>query len=65
MTDPAVGSVRATDVAFDPATDSVSLVPGVAYLRTLRHAQLKVQLLAVDGATERLLGEYTFNHYPS
>jgi hypothetical protein len=65
MRDSAAGTVRMEDVAFDPAADSLSLVPGVAYLRTLRREQLRVQLVAVDHAGERVLGDYTFNHYPS
>ncbi|HEX7375364.1 MAG TPA: zf-HC2 domain-containing protein [Steroidobacteraceae bacterium] len=65
MHDPATGSVRMDDVAFDPAADSLTLVPGVAYLRTLAHAQLQVRLLTVDGVDERVIGDYTFNHYPS
>lgn len=65
MHDAAAGTVRLNDVAFDPAADSLTLVPSAEYLRTLRHAQLRVQLVAVDGADERVIASYTFNHYPS
>ena len=59
------GKHRADDVAFDPEVDSVALVTSTAYLRTLKHSQQRVRLVAVDGVEERVLGDYTFNHYPS
>ncbi len=63
--DSVAGSVRANDVAFDPAADGLTMVPSVAFLRTLRHAQQRVRLVAVDGVEERVIADYTFNHYPS
>ena len=63
--DPVAGSLRASDVAFDPAADSLTMVPSVAFLRTLRTAQQRVRLVAVDGVEERVIADYTFNHYPS
>jgi len=63
--DSVVGSMRANDVAFDPAADGVTMVPSVAFLRTLEHAQQRVRLVAVEGVDERVIADYTFNHYPS
>lgn len=57
------GKQRANDVAFD--ADGVVAVTSTAYLRTLRHSQMRVRLVAVQGADERVVGDYTFNHYPS
>lgn len=61
------GTLRAIDVAFDPAAEGLTYVPSVAYLRTLRHAQQRVRLVAVEGEgeRERVIADYTFNHYPS
>ena len=33
--DPTAGTLRLSDVAFDPEADGVTLVPSVPYLRTL------------------------------
>jgi hypothetical protein len=63
--DSVAGSMRANDIAFDPAADGVTMVPSVAFLRTLRNAQQRVRLVAVDGVEERVIADYTFNHYPS
>lgn len=63
--DPNLGSVRVSDVPFDPAADGVMTVPGAGYLRTLRHNVQRARLVAVDGPQERVLGDYTFRHYPS
>jgi Putative zinc-finger len=53
---------RMEDVAFDPAADEVVLAPNVTRLRQLTSATVRVELLAVDDASERIIGEYTFNH---
>jgi hypothetical protein len=63
--DPTAGTQRAIDVAFDPETDSLTMVPSVSYLRTLGHARQRVQLVTVEGADERVIADYTFNHSPS
>jgi hypothetical protein len=55
---------RAEDVAFDPAAEEVVLASNVAELRRLAFATQRVQLLAVGDATERVIGDYTFNHSP-
>lgn len=63
--DPDAGtSQRLEDVAFDPSSDEVVLVPSVKELRRLTHARMRVELLAVASTAERKLGEYSFNHYP-
>lgn len=63
--DSVAGSMRASDVAFDPTADGVTMVPSVAFLRTLEHAQQRVRLVVVEGVEERVLADYTFNHHPS
>jgi len=63
--DSTAGTQRATDVAFDPGTDSLTMVPSVSYLRTLGHARQRVRLVTVEGGDERLIADYTFNHSPS
>jgi hypothetical protein len=63
--DSVAGSMRVNDIAFDPAAGGVTMVPSVAFLRTLEHAHQRVRLVAVDGVEERVIADYTFNHYPS
>ena len=53
---------RAEDVAFDSSSDEVVLLPDVAELRQVTSKTLRVQLLAVERATERVVADYTFNH---
>jgi hypothetical protein len=65
MHDSEIGTLRATDVAFDPDGDSVTYVPSTSFLRSLGHAQQRVELVAVEGADERVIADYTFNHHPS
>ncbi len=55
---------RLENVAFDPASDEVVMAPSVIELRRLTRATQRVELLAVQSTAEKLLGEYTFNHYP-
>jgi hypothetical protein len=63
--DSIAGSMRVNDVAFDPASGDVTMVPSVAFLRTLRNEQQRVRLVALEGVEERVIADYTFNHYPS
>ena len=65
MQDPSAGTLRVSDVAFDPEADSLTFVPSVSYLRTLGHSQHRVRLVAVEGVDERVIADYTFNHSPS
>jgi hypothetical protein len=59
------GKFRVRDVAFDPDAESLVTVTSTAYLRTLKHSRQRVQLVAVEGVQERVIADYTFNHYPS
>lgn len=59
------GKHRANDVAFDPSADGLVAVTDTAHLRTLKHSRQRVRLVAVEGVEERVIGDYTFNHYPS
>ena len=53
------------DVAFDPSAGALVTVTSTAYLKTLKHSRQRVRLVAVDGVNERVVADYTFNHYPS
>jgi hypothetical protein len=55
---------RMKDVAFDPASDEVVLLPNVAQLRQLGTAIARAELVAVENTAERVIGVYTFNHTP-
>ena len=59
------GKHRANDVAFDPGADTIAAVTSTAYVKSLKHSQQRVRLVAVDGADERVIADYTFNHSPS
>jgi hypothetical protein len=66
LEDPAMGMRhRATDIAFDPATDRVAVMSNAAYVRTLGHTRQHMRLVAVDGVEERVIADYTFNHSPT
>ena len=56
---------RVEDVSFDQDAGEVLLLPSAAELKTLPAHTLRVQLVAVEEAGEKLLGEYTFAHRPS
>ena len=55
---------RSRHIAFNAGTGEVTLIPPVALLRTLGKDRQRMRLMAVDKSSERLLGEYTFNHSP-
>ena len=55
---------RLTDVSFNPASREVVLVPKASDLRGRGRSTQRVELVAVSGNGERLLGEYVFNHTP-
>jgi hypothetical protein len=59
------GKHRANDVAFDAEAGTLAAVTSTAYLRTLGQSQQRVRLVAVEGADERVIADYTFNHSPS
>jgi hypothetical protein len=54
--------LRMKDVAFDPQADEIVLVPNVAQLRQVDTATSRAELIAVEAASERVIGVYTFNH---
>jgi len=55
---------RAEDVPFDAASGEILFLPAAADLRRMPAHTWRVQLVAVDEAGERPLGEYTFAHTP-
>ena len=63
--DATAGTLRVSDVAFDPAADGLTWVASTSHLRTLGHNRTRVRLVAVEGGDERVIADYTFNHYPS
>jgi hypothetical protein len=56
---------RLADIPVNPAKGEVIFIEPSDYLRSLGESVLRIRLLAVGDAGERLLGEYTFNHSPS
>lgn len=55
---------RAEDVPFDAEAGEIVILPSAAALRPLPASLLRVRLVAVDEAGERLLGEVVFDHTP-
>jgi hypothetical protein len=55
---------RVEDVAFDAATGEVVIAPNMPELRGYGVVTQRVQLVAVEPAAERVIGDYTFNHAP-
>ena len=53
-------SHRIEDVPFDAS--GIAFAQPAEYLRTLPTERKTIRLVAVDGAEERLLGEYVLNH---
>ncbi|HYC36277.1 MAG TPA: hypothetical protein VEC19_07630 [Usitatibacter sp.] len=59
------GGVRFEDVPFDAASGEVVVVPGVESVKRMPAHRQVMRLVAVDEASERVLGTYTFNHTPA
>ena len=57
-------SHRSTHIPFEAAANQVALIAPTAFLKTLGVASQRMRLLAVTQESERVVGEYTFNHYP-
>jgi hypothetical protein len=57
--------MRLRDVPFQAAGKDILFNEPIAQLRTLTHQVLLVKMYAVEENSERLLGQYTFNHYAS
>lgn len=55
---------RLRDVPFNAATGEVILTSRMERIRALPASTLRMRLLAVAPAGERLIGEYTFHHAP-
>jgi hypothetical protein len=55
---------RLADIPFDADAGEVVVAPQVAKLRALPASTVRMRLVAVDTAGERLVGEYTFHHTP-
>jgi len=63
---PAEGSrhERLEHVTFNASESAVVVVPGADLLRALPAATMRMQLIAVEHGSDRLIGEYTFHHTP-
>jgi len=57
--------MRVRDIPLITDNDEVVLTEATDALRALGEESMLFRLLAVDGADERVLGEYTFNHTPT
>jgi hypothetical protein len=62
--DEAAGQQRLRDIPFNRSTGEVVLTPGTKNIRAAGAHTARVQLLAVDRQSERLIGDYTFIHTP-
>ena len=58
------GELRLEDVPFDSTSGEVIVAPSMKRVRALSKCQEVVRLVAVEKGSDRLLGEYTFNHSP-
>lgn len=59
------GEVRVEDVPFDPAAGELVFIPPAAALKKMPAHRMRVRLVAVQAAGERVIGDYTFAHTPS
>lgn len=63
--DPEGGAAqRLEDIPFVSDSGGVMLSTSLGLLHALPKCSLRVRLLAMDGESERTLGEYTFHHTP-
>ena len=63
--DPEGGAAqRLEDIPFVADSGGVVLSTSLGLLHALPECSLRVRLLAMDGGSERTLGEYTFHHTP-
>ena len=56
---------RVRDIPLTRARNEVVFSQSTTALRALGKQRLRLKLIAVDDAEERVLGEYTFDHTPS
>ena len=60
----AQGEVRVEDVPFDAASGELVFIPPPAALKKMPAHTMRVRLVAVREAGERVIGDYTFAHTP-
>ena len=58
------GHERLEHVPFYASASEVVVVPGTDLLRALPVSTMRMQLVAVEHGSDRLIGEYTFHHTP-
>ena len=51
------------DIPFDAAGGEVVFAPKMAQLRTMPTHRNRIELVAVDAGGERVIGDYTLNHF--
>lgn len=61
----AQGEVRVEDVPFDAASGELVFIPPPAALKKMPAHTMRVRLVAVQQAGERVIGDYRFAHTPS
>lgn len=61
---PDLPAERITDVPFVAERSAVVIATRIEDLRALPKSTLRIRVLAVESNSERVLGEYTFNHTP-
>lgn len=57
--------MRLADVPFDAQTGEVMMIPSTAWLKTMPAFTMRTRLIAVGGAGDKPIGDYTFHHSPS
>jgi hypothetical protein len=58
------GHERLAHVPFDASASEVVVASDTDHLRALPMSTLRMQLVAVEHGSDRLIGEYTFHHTP-
>jgi hypothetical protein len=59
------GERRIEDVPFGAGVSELILSQAMPEMRLVEYATMRVRLLAREAESERILGEYTFAHYPT
>jgi hypothetical protein len=59
------GEVRVEDVPFDAASGELVFIPPPAALKKMPAHTMRVRLVGVEEAGEKVLGDYTFAHTPT
>ena len=58
-------SRRIEDVPFSPEARELVVAQAMPYMRRLPHARMRMRLVSPEPGGERLVGEYTFDHFPT